>query len=257
VARGPDHDRPGDGEAGLRLPDNAADVWIFRPAPETPGRTTKHQLVEQVKQVIESTALLAVDPLDESQLAEVAAVTRLAATLADRLGALPRLREGAAAAGGDDARLTERSGISGRSNPLAAPLHLDVGQDRVRGWAVYPAPYEGPPGCVHGGFVAAAFDDLLGVAQMLSGTAGFTGTLTVRMRRPTPLHRRIDYEGGVTSLDGRKIRCWGTASHGEELLAEADGLFIAPRGDSHDERVDRMKAGARWAMEGGAPGGGG
>ena len=32
--------------------------------------------------------------------------------------------------------------------------------------------YEGPPGCVHGGFVAAAFDEVLGFVQSLGGQPG-------------------------------------------------------------------------------------
>jgi acyl-coenzyme A thioesterase PaaI-like protein len=82
---------------------------------------------------------------------------------------------------------------------------------------------------VHGGFVAAAFDDLMGSAQTLSGIAGYTGTLTVRMLRPTPLERRIDYETGVSRVEGRKIFVWATAACGGQRLAEAEIVFIAPR----------------------------
>ena len=111
------------------------------------------------------------------------------------------------------------------------------------GWAEYAHQYEGPPGCVHGGFVAAAFDDLLGAAQTLSGIAGFTGTLTIRMIRPTPLLRRIDYEGGVARVEGRKIFAWGRARHGTDLVAEAEGVFVSPRGGDDDERIAVIRAG--------------
>jgi acyl-coenzyme A thioesterase PaaI-like protein len=82
---------------------------------------------------------------------------------------------------------------------------------------------------VHGGFVAAAFDDLMGSAQTLSGIAGYTGTLTVKMLRPTPLLRRIDYEAGVDRVEGRKIYVWAHSTCDGERLAEADIVFIAPR----------------------------
>ena len=120
--------------------------------------------------------------------------------MSDRLAQLPslHLKGGLGSVGGDDGALLERSGISGRSNPLAAPVQWVLSADRATGWAVYSPAYEGPAGHVHGGFVAAAFDDLLGSAQTLSGIAGYTGTLTVKMLRPTPLERRIDYEAGVT-----------------------------------------------------------
>jgi len=53
--------------------------------------------------------------------------------------------------------------------------HVDG--ELTRGWAVWTEPYEGPANTLHGGFVAAAFDDLMGFAQVASGTAGYTGTL--------------------------------------------------------------------------------
>ena len=125
--------------------------------------------------------------------------------------------------------------MSGRSNPLAPPLHLEMHEGLTTGWAVYGDAYEGPPGCLHGGFVAAAFDDLMGFAQMASGKAGFTGTLTVRMVRPTPLNVRIDYEAGLERVEGRKIWCNATARHGDVLLGEAEILFISPHTAFWDE----------------------
>ena len=60
---------------------------------------------------------------------------------------------------------------------------------------MFNAAYEGPPGNVHGGMVAAAFDEVLGMAQSLSGNAGFTGTLTIRYRSPTPLYEPLLFRG--------------------------------------------------------------
>ena len=214
------------------LPDDALPIWVTTKGADTPGRIVKRSLVEEVKRLIGATVLLDVNDLDESDAGALSEVVADVAALADRLTGMPTLPGSQAAAGGDDARLLERSGISGHSNPIAAPLQLELRGDRVLGWAEYPAQYEGPPGCLHGGFVAAAFDDLLGVAQMLSGQAGFTGTLTVRMRRPTPLFRRIDYEAWVDRTEGRKIIVRGTASHEGELLAEAEGIFVAPSGNN-------------------------
>jgi acyl-coenzyme A thioesterase PaaI-like protein len=214
-----------------RLPPDARSAYGSEDPPEDEGRALKHRLVAETKRAIDAVALL---DLTAADLDEVAACARATADLAARLAAQPSLRRrgGAALAGGPDATLLERSGISGRSNPLAPPLHLSVNDDdgTTRAWAVWTDAYEGPPGCLHGGFVAAAFDDLMGVAQMASGIAGFTGTLTIRMRRPTPLHRRIDYEAGLESVAGRKITVWGRSWAGQELLAEATILFIAPRG---------------------------
>jgi hypothetical protein len=203
-------------------------TYAFSDPVEDEARARKHRLVRETKRIIELVALL------DIERANAAAVTTLgddAAALADRLEHQPSLRErgGLAIQDGAQGRLLERSGISGRSNPLAAPVQWSPDGDVLRGWATYGAAYEGPVGCVHGGFVAAAFDDLLGSAQTAAGIAGYTGTLTVKMLRPTPLGKRIDYEAGVDRVDGRKIYVWGKAWHGDELLGEAEIVFIAPR----------------------------
>ena len=86
--------------------------------------------------------------------------------------------------------------------------------------------YEGPPGSVHGGVVAATFDEVLGMTQSLSGQPGMTGTLTVKYRRPTPLHRDLRFEGTLDRVDGRKIFTTGRCFDGDTLTAEAEGLFV-------------------------------
>jgi acyl-coenzyme A thioesterase PaaI-like protein len=229
-----------DGESTVRLPPEAMTSWMLSGATPDERRAAKHTLVEQTRGLINAVTMLDINPesVDAATVTELADETR---SLAERVAALPRLPGGPADAGGDDARLLERSGITGASNPLSAPLHIWLDGDRVVGWAEYAHQYEGPPGCVHGGFVAAAFDDLLGAAQTLSGIAGFTGTLTIRMLRPTPLLRRIDYEGGVTKVEGRKIFAWGRALHAGELVAEAEGLFVAPRAGMDDDRMVRAR----------------
>jgi len=189
----------------------------------------KHALTRAVKRVIELSAHLDVDAVPDGT---VEGLTAEIDALADRMEQHPSLhaRGGLGSCGGHQGALLERSGIAGRSNPLAAPVQWVTDDDGItRGWATYSAAYEGPAGSLHGGFVAAAFDDLLGSAQTASGIAGYTGTLTVRMIRPTPLHKRIDYEAGVDRVEGRKIYVWGTADSEGVRLAEAEIVFIAPR----------------------------
>ena len=195
---------------------------------EKPERAAKHALVRAVKQLIELTAHL--DP-NTTDIKTVKELTASVEALNIRMDSLPSLHTqgGLGTVGGDDGALLERSGISGRSNPLAAPLQWTLEPTRAKGVAIYSSAYEGPAGHVHGGFVAAAFDDLMGSAQVISGLAGYTGTLTVKMLRPTPLNQSIDYEAGVKSVSGRKIYVWGTSDCNGERLAEAEIVFIAPR----------------------------
>jgi len=130
--------------------------------------------------------------------------------------------------------------VSGTCNPVAAPLEVwritagPPGPDgpdgpdgrRTQGRVRFGAAYQGPPGHVHGAMIAAMYDDLLGMSQL---AVGFTGSITVRFRRPTPLHSDLDVAAWVARIDGRKRWLHGTCHLDGVLLTEADGLFIAPR----------------------------
>jgi len=133
----------------------------------------------------------------------------------------------AANAGGDPHASFEHSPFTGRANPLSPPITLQEIDGLVHARAVFGAAYEGPPGCVHGGYVAAAFDEVLGATQSLSGAPGMTGTLTVKYRSPTPLHEPLHFIGRLARVEGRKIFTDGTVFAGERLCAEAEGIFIS------------------------------
>jgi acyl-coenzyme A thioesterase PaaI-like protein len=139
-----------------------------------------------------------------------------------------RLFEGFAesANAGNTHAFFDNSPIIGRANPLAPPIDVEMTDDKVIGRVRFGAAYEGPPGCVHGGYIAASFDEVLGMTQSLSGHPGMTGTLTVRYRRPTPLHTELRFEGELDRVEGRKIFTVGRVYNGDEVTAEAEAVFI-------------------------------
>ena len=121
----------------------------------------------------------------------------------------------------------DHSPFIGLANPLSPPVELEYAGDRVLGRVTFGSAYEGPPGCVHGGYIAAVFDEVLGSAQSLSGTQGMTAHLGIDYRRPTPLHVPLLLEGWLDRREGRKIYARATLHAEGELTAEAGGLFIA------------------------------
>jgi acyl-coenzyme A thioesterase PaaI-like protein len=131
-------------------------------------------------------------------------------------------------AGGEPNAHFDHSPIMGMANPMAPPTRIEAGADdrSVLMLVRYGSAYEGPPGSVHGGIVAAAFDELLGMTQSLSGQPGMTGTLTIRYRRPTPLHRDLRFVGTLDRVEGRKNFVTGRCFDGEVLTAEAEGVFV-------------------------------
>jgi acyl-coenzyme A thioesterase PaaI-like protein len=143
-----------------------------------------------------------------------------------------------AANAGDPFAFFDHSPMLGHANPLAPPIEIWMEGDQVVGRARFDAAYEGPPGCVHGGYVAAAFDELLGSTQSLSGAPGMTARLVVNYRSPTPLHTELRFVGSLDRVDGRKIYVTGELWAADVLCAEAEGLFVSMRPD----RFAQLKA---------------
>lgn len=121
------------------------------------------------------------------------------------------------------------SPVSGKRNPVAPPIRMwKTGEGEVGGETIFSPTYAGPPDSVHGGIVAAVFDEVLAMANVISGAAGFTGTLTIRYRRKTPLNTPIELWGKNIKQDGRKQVCRGEMRVNGEVTAVAEGLFICP-----------------------------
>ncbi len=120
------------------------------------------------------------------------------------------------------------SPLIGPKNPVAPPLAFRNQGGIVRADACFGPLYVGPPGAVHGGIIAAAFDELLGSANIVNGLGAFTGTLTVRYRQLTPLQQPLQLEGRVERTEGRKVFASGTIHCAGLLTAEAEGVFIRP-----------------------------
>jgi acyl-coenzyme A thioesterase PaaI-like protein len=199
---------------------------------ETDIRKASEHLADELRRIINRLAV--VRPSAEEL--ERAAAT--AAAFADRLDIMPeRTRSWEVSEAGLLPRdFIAFSPVSGRSNPMAPPVRLHVvpgdddaaGKHRIAGEVTYGPAYEGPPGHVHGGMIAAMFDELLGFAQL---SPGFTAYLHINYRKPTPLNTRLDLEAWVENIDGRKRIVRGECRAGDVLLADAEGLFIAPRDD--------------------------
>jgi acyl-coenzyme A thioesterase PaaI-like protein len=122
------------------------------------------------------------------------------------------------------------SPISGKRNPIAPPIRMWKSGDReVHGEVTFSPTYAGPPDSVHGGIIAAVFDEVLAMSNVISGKAGFTGTLTIKYRKKTPLNTPIELWGMNVRQDGRKQLCRGEMRVNGEVTASAEGLFICAR----------------------------
>jgi acyl-coenzyme A thioesterase PaaI-like protein len=86
--------------------------------------------------------------------------------------------------------------------------------------------HTGPPDTVHGGWVAYAFDEILGWANVQAGFPGMTGKLTIRYRKPTPIGVPVEFRVPWPSVTGKVVHAHGTLTADGTITAEADGLFV-------------------------------
>jgi acyl-coenzyme A thioesterase PaaI-like protein len=183
------------------------------------------RLAEAVRHLIDA-ALTADDATPEELDAAADAAERIAAALHPR-GELSDRPEGVRSRAEEShADYLPRSPLVGRISPVAPPIEYEYRDGRLHASGVFHAAYEGPPGYVHGGWIALAFDEILGMTNIASGHPGMTGRLSVRYRRPTPLHTKIEFEGWTEQVDGRRIVTRGTLSADGVVTAEAEGLFV-------------------------------
>lgn len=121
-----------------------------------------------------------------------------------------------------------RIDLPARGNITLPPYEVDdAGSDGVHARLTFRRYHLGGNKAAHGGQVAVAFDDLMGMAGAL-GSGGVTRTayLTVNYRAITPLDTELKVRSWVDRIDGRKVYLRATMHNGETLCSEADGLFI-------------------------------
>ena len=164
----------------------------------------------------------------EAQAEQFAACKRL-------YGILEFIRDGAHGSHGEVSH--ELNAVGGWSNPLSPGLNMWLEGSTAYATVSCGYAYEGPPGFIHGGYVAAIMDQFLGMAQIAGGKPGMTGTLTTRYLKPTPLNTDLQLEAQVFILEGRKTRVTGEMRVGDIVTATCEGLFIRPKGGMPSART--------------------
>jgi acyl-coenzyme A thioesterase PaaI-like protein len=127
---------------------------------------------------------------------------------------------------------------SGRLDGQRAPMPVwtyeqdDDDDDVFRASGQFSNGHTGPPGTVHGGWVAFAFDEILAWAIVHAGYPGMTGRLTIRYRKPTPVGAPVEFRVEPPRIAGKVVHVHGTLTAGGTITAEADGLFVHFQGRS-------------------------
>lgn len=155
----------------------------------------------------------------------IAALRRAEAELRVLVPGDPAPRIGANAAGAGRVYVDHARDI-GAFNPCFPEYEIRVDGDRASGTVTFPIAYEGPPGIVHGGFLAVFFDSVIQHHNCEVGVAGKTTSLTVTYRRPAPLLAALQFEVERSVVD-RRITSTARLLAGGTVLCEAQMSAVA------------------------------
>ena len=136
--------------------------------------------------------------------------------------------------------------ICGRQNPVGLKMdfYQDSDAEQIVADLTVPDGYQGYPGVVHGGIVAAILDEVAGRAVLLHRSAEdlmATLRLTITYRQVTPTETPLTVVGWIERLSGAGARVAGEIRLPDgSVTAECESL-LAPVPDSFRERWDEEK----------------
>ena len=169
--------------------------------------------------------ILALEGEDDEVARLIADLERAERVLATHVPPEPQPRVGPAADG--DGRLyVDHARDIGAFNPAFPEYELQVDGALASGTVTFPLVYEGPPGIVHGGFLAVFFDCVVQHHNCDVGVAGKTTSLALRFKRPAPIGVPLSFTID-RRVDGDRIRSTAVLRDGDRVVCEADVDAIA------------------------------
>jgi len=123
--------------------------------------------------------------------------------------------------------------ICGLENPIGLHLHLyETEPGVVESTYLAPDHFQGYPGVLHGGIVAAIIDEVSGRAHMGSDPNNprfmFTAKLEIKYRQNVPIGKALKIIGRAGKSKSKSAEAWAGIYDAEtdELLAEGNVLLI-------------------------------
>ena len=124
--------------------------------------------------------------------------------------------------------------VSGKASPLSVRYFAAEG-NVVRAKVIFGPGTQGPPGCAHGGSMAAMLDEIMAFVVWHTGCAAMSTELRVQYRKMLQIPQRCIADARIDSIEGRKVTTSARLRNerGDLLFAEAEAVFL--------EMVDRRQ----------------
>lgn len=122
-----------------------------------------------------------------------------------------------------------RTDLPLRGNILLVPMTIESFDNGVlTGTATFGRYHLGRNGAVHGGCLGLLFDTIFGTGSLLLTDLRKlrTAYLNINYRKITPIEKELRYDCTLDRVEGRKVFMTGRLLDGDEVLAEAEALFV-------------------------------
>jgi acyl-coenzyme A thioesterase PaaI-like protein len=109
---------------------------------------------------------------------------------------------------------------------LRLPVPAEEGLTEYEAYFSFDERHQGGPGIVHGGLVAAALDEAVGLLATWYAFPTVTARIFVRYRRPVAINTELLLTARIVETNGRRVHADGAITDGDESLAECKAALL-------------------------------
>ena len=109
--------------------------------------------------------------------------------------------------------------------------------------------HQGGPGIAHGGLVAAALDEAVGLLATWYAFPAVTARIFVRYRRPVPINTELLIRATLDEARGRRLHIDAAITDGDERLAECKAALLHVPLEHFLTTPEGLAAAKRWSQE--------
>ena len=117
-------------------------------------------------------------------------------------------------------------GCGDNPNGLHLPLPVELGATEYEAFFSFDERHQGGPGIAHGGLVAAALDEAVGLLATWHAFPAVTARIFVRFRHPVPINTEFAVVARLDQARGRRLHIDASITDGAEAFAECRAAML-------------------------------
>ena len=129
---------------------------------------------------------------------------------------------------------------------LRLPLPVEEGLTDYEAYFHFDERHQGGPGIVHGGLVAGALDEAVGLLATWYAFPAVTARIFVRYRWPVPINTELLIRAELDEARGRRLHVNAAITDGDERLAECKAALLRVPLEHFLTTPEGIAAAERW-----------